>query len=102
MSAEKAEFMLVKGNEDAALNPNDGRKQRRRRKTCIAVAVVLVIVLILVAFTGGYLVRRTLKLGCDEHEKNSKEHSKEEADLHSLYNDAINGISKERIEDNLK
>jgi len=102
MSAEKAEFMLVKGDEDAALDPNDGRRRQRRRKTCIAVAVVLVIVLILVAFTGGYLVRRALKLGCDEHEKNSKEHSKEEADLHSLYNDAINGISKERIEDNLK
>lgn len=102
MSAEKAEFTLVKGDEDAALDPQDGRKNRRRRKTCIAVSVVIAVVLILVAFAGGYLVRRALKLGCDKHENDSDKHSNDESDLGSLYKEAIQGISRERIEEKLR
>ena len=99
MSAEKAEFTLVKSDEDAALNSQNGRKKRRRRKACIAVTVVIVIVLVAAAFIGGYLVRRALKLGCDEDDEDS-DHEKPELD--SLHKEAIKGISKERIEEDLK
>ena len=102
MSAEKGEFALVKRDEDRAIDPNESRKIRRRRKTCIVVSVAVIIVLIMVAFIGGYLLRRALNIACKKPEEHSDKHSKEEPDLGLMHNEAVNGITKERIEENLR
>ena len=102
MSADKGEFALVKGDEDGAVDPNESRKNRRRRKTCIVVSVVVVIVLIIVAFIGGYLLRRALNIACKKPEEDSGKHSIEESDLGFLHKEAVNGITKERIEENFR
>lgn len=66
------------------------------------VSVVVVIVLIIVAFIGGYLLRRALNIACKEPEEDSDKHSIEESDLGLLHKEAVNGITKERIEENLR
>lgn len=52
MSAEKGEFVLVKGGEDTDLDRRDRKPKRCRRKACIATLVVVVIVLMLGAAAG--------------------------------------------------
>ncbi|KAJ7384074.1 hypothetical protein OS493_024088 [Desmophyllum pertusum] len=98
--SEKAEFTAIK-DEDAALNPQEERKCWRRRKVCIVVIIVVVIVLLIGAFIGGYFVRRAVKPGCDEHEKDRDKHQNGDDDQDSRHKEAIQGISKERIEESL-
>lgn len=100
--AEKAEFTAIKGDEDTALSPQEERKARRGRRKCIVLTIVVVIVLILVAFVAGYLVRRAVKPGCEEEETDHDKHPNEDQDLESYHKEAIKGISKEHIEENLK
>ena len=102
--ADKAEFTAVKGDEDAALSPQEERKARRGRRKCIAITVVVIILLILVAFVAGYLVRRAVKPGCED-EKEETDHEKHpngDKNPESYYKEAIQGISKENIEESLK
>lgn len=100
--AEKAEFTPIKGDEDAALNPKDERKNRRSRKKCIAVTTVVVIVLVIAAFIGGYLVRRAINPGCKDKDKEQEKHENGDQDSDSRHKKAIEAISKERIKKKLK
>ena len=100
--AEKAEFTAVKGDEDAALSPQEDEKARRGRRRCIAVTVVVVIVLVLVAFIAGYLVRRAVEPGCEEQEKDRDKYANGDKETEIQRKKAITGISKERIEESLK
>ena len=101
--AEKAEFTAVKRDEDAPLSPEEDRKARQGRRRCIAVSVVVVIVLVLIAFIAGYLVRRAVKPGCEEQEKDrNKSHTNGNKEAENQHKEAIKGISKERIEEILK
>lgn len=100
--SEKAEFTAVKGDEDAALSPQEDRIARRGRRRCIAVTVVVVIVLVLVAFVAGFLVRRAIKPGCEEQETDRDKHANEDKEAEKQHKEAIKGISKERIEESLK
>lgn len=100
--AEKAEFTAVKGSEDAALSPEEDREARRGRRRCVAVTVVVVIVLVLVAFIAGYLVRRAIKPGCKEKEKDRGKHTNGDEETEKQHKEAIQRISKARIEESLK
>ena len=100
--SEKAEFTPIKLDEDATQNPQEERKARRRRQICLAVSIVVVIMLIIVAFVVGYFARRAGKPDCKEEEKGHKEQRNGDEELESLYKEAIEGISKERIEESLK
>ena len=103
--ADKTEFTAVKGDEDAALSPQEERKARRGRRKCIAITLVVIILLILVAFVAGYLVRRAVKPGCKEEEEEETDHEKHpngDKDPESYYKEAIQSISKENIEESLK
>lgn len=100
--AEKAEFTAVKRDEDAPLSPEEDRKARQGRRRCIVVSVVVVIVLVLIAFIAGYLVRRAVKPGCEEQEKDRYKHSNGNKEAENQHKEAIKGISKERIEEILK
>lgn len=100
--AEKAEFTAVKGNEEAALSPQEDREARRGRRRCVAVTVVVVILLISVAFIAGYLVRRAIKPGCKEQEKDRGKHTNGDKEAEKQHKEAIKAISKERIEESLK
>lgn len=100
--AEKAEFTAVKGDEDAALSPQEDKNTRRGRRRCIAVTAVVVIVLVLVAFIAGYLVRRAVSPGCEEEEKDRDKHTNGDKEAEKHHKEAIKGISKERIEESLK
>lgn len=99
---EKAEFTAVKGNEEAALSPQEDREARRGRRRCVAVTVVVVILLISVAFIAGYLVRRAIKPGCKEQEKDRGKHTNGDKEAEKQHKEAIKAISKERIEESLK
>lgn len=99
---EKAEFTPIKLDEDAALNPQEERKAQRRRKIYLAMGIVVVLVLIIVAFVVGYFVRRAVKPGCEEHKADRNEHLNGDKDPESLHKEAIQGISKERLEESLK
>lgn len=98
--SEKVEFVPVKVDEDATLNPQEVNKSQRRRKIIIAAIVVVVIVLIIVAFVVGYFVRRVGKPGCKEQETHRDKH--ETGNLESQHKEAVNGISEERIKESLK
>ena len=99
--SEKVEFVPVKVDEDATLNPQEVNKSQLRRKIIIAAIVVVVIVtLVIVAFVVGYFVRRAGKPGCKEQETHREKH--ETGDLESQHKEAVNGISEERIEESLK
>ena len=98
--SEKVEFTPVKVDEDATLHPQEENKSQRRRKIILAVIVAVVIALIIVAFVVGYFVRRAGKPGCEEKETRRDKH--ENGDLESHHKEAVNGVSKERIEESLK
>ena len=98
--SEKVEFTPVKADEDATLNSQEENKSQRRRKIILAAIVVVVIVLVVVAFVVGYFVRRAGKPGCKERETHRDKH--ETGDPESQHEEAVKGISKERIEESLK
>ena len=61
---------------------------------------MVVIVLVIVAFVVGYFVRRASEPGCKEQEAHRGKH--ENGDPESQHEEAVKGISKERIEESLK
>ena len=97
--AERVEFSPIKGDEDAALSPQDERKSRRSGKKRIAITAVIVVVLFIAAFIGGYLVTRAIKPGCGDKDKEQEKQKGGNSD--SLQEEAVKAISKEKIEEHL-
>lgn len=100
--SENVGFAPIKLDEDGIENPQEEGKARRRRQICLAVTVVVVIVLIIVAFVVGYVARRVPKPDCKTNEKDHEEQRNGDEELESLYKKAIEGVSKERLEESLK
>ena len=93
--ADKAEFTLVNGDDDA-----DNSGPSRRRKLKILAIVVGVVALVVLAFVVGYVVRRAVSPGCKVCE--SEQEQTEAPEPESLYEEAVDAISAANIEGHLR